>query len=134
MAQAVVWVSSWQMECCGDPFAVGDNVTWHLDDEPDPEWYEAALGTEVAQRITHAEEHHSDDEEFPQVTGRVISITRAWCDYGPTAADDRVLYPIPGSAVFESVDRYDGSERDAHPELTFNGWVVELELADSDRA
>lgn len=25
-----VWVDSWQYECCGDPFAVGDRVRWTL--------------------------------------------------------------------------------------------------------
>lgn len=25
-----VWMDSWQYECCGDPFAVGDRVRWSL--------------------------------------------------------------------------------------------------------
>lgn len=129
MSLAVVWYSSWQMECCGDPFAVGDIVTWHLDDTPDVDWYEAALGPELAQRITHAEEHHPTDEEFPEFTGRVITINQAWCEFGPAEPDGRVLYPTPNSAVFEQVDRSDIPGRRANAALTFNGWVVELDLA-----
>ena len=26
--RALVWVDAWQQECCGDPFAIGDAVTW----------------------------------------------------------------------------------------------------------
>ena len=25
-----VWVDSWQMQCCGEPFRVGSQVTWTL--------------------------------------------------------------------------------------------------------
>lgn len=130
MALAVVWVSSWQMECCGDPFAVGDTVSLHLDAESDTEWYESALGSEMARRITHAEEHHQEDEEYPEFTGHVLGIQRSWCAFGPTGADERVHYPIPGTARFENVDRIDLSLRSSHPELNFNGWVVDLELDD----
>ncbi len=128
MALAVVWYSAWQMECCGDDFAVGDTVRWHLDDAPDPDWYDAALGPAVARRITHAEDHHPSDHEFPVLIGRVIGIQRAWCGYGPTGKGDRVLSPISGSAWFEKVDESDlpgGRERG---ELIFNGWVVEVDL------
>lgn len=130
MALAVVWYSAWQMECCGDDFAVGDTVSWHLDDAPDPDWYEAALGPEIAQRITHAEEHHPTDDDFPAFTGRVLGLQRAWCRYSPTGSDNRVLYPAPNSALFERVDASDIPDRREHGELTFNGWIVELELAD----
>ena len=26
----LVWVDAWQMQCCGDPFAVGSSVEWTL--------------------------------------------------------------------------------------------------------
>ncbi|WP_315968834.1 DUF6578 domain-containing protein [Aeromicrobium massiliense] len=132
---AVVWVDAWQMECCGEAFAVGDDVTWQLDDDPDRDWLEAALGPQVAARVTHAEEHHPDGEDLPQVTGRVVAIARSWCDYRPDSDDGRLLLPVPGSAVLSAVDRYDGGiERAARPGLTFNGWVVDLQLDGVDRA
>lgn len=127
MTAAIVWISSWEMECCGEPFAVGDIVSLHLDDKPDARWYESALGSDVAQRITHAEGHH--EEEYPEYSGRVLGIERAWCAYGPSGTDDRDHYPIPGTARFETVERIDGPERQADPDVIFNGWVVELDLA-----
>lgn len=135
MARAVVWVDAWQMECCGEPFAVGGDVTWPLDGDPDRDWLEAALGPAAARRVTHAEEHHPDGEDLPQVTGRVVAIARSWCDYRPDPDDGRVLHPVAGSAVLSVVDRSDGDiERAARPGLTFNGWVVDLVLDVVDRA
>lgn len=128
MTVAVVWYSSWQMECCGEPFAVGDIVTWHLDGEPEPAWYLSALGPEVGQRITHEEEHHPTDEDFPEFTGRVVTITRNWCEYGPVGIDDRVHHPIAGTYRFQPVDRAEGAAEHSSSGLIFNGWVVELSL------
>jgi hypothetical protein len=126
---AVVWVSSWQMECCGEPFAVGDRVEWELDEQPDVDWMEAALGAGLAARVTHAEDHHPQaDDGFPPRAGRVMGIKRAWGAYAPRVPGDRTRYPVPGSEELLNVTRSDGSEQHAFSALTFNGWVVELEL------
>lgn len=126
---AVVWVAAWQMECCGDAFAVGDRVAWTVDREMDREWFDAALGPDMAARLTHAEEHHADEnEDQPEVSGLVLSIIRAWGAYGPKSLGDLMLSPLPGSARFINVDRSDGFERHAFSGLTFNGWIVELDM------
>ncbi len=52
-----VWVDDWQMQCCGAPFSVGDEVSWTLR-EPDTAWLEAVLDKDVAGGIGGAEEHH----------------------------------------------------------------------------
>ena len=123
----VVWVSSWQMECCGDPFAVGDRVEWTAE-ETDDEWFAAALGPEMAGRITHSEEHHDDGREgLLHISGVVVSIAQAWCAYGPQGPDSRVRYPITGTAKFVDVRDDTIPDGRAFPDLHFNGWVVELE-------
>lgn len=121
------------MECCGDPFAVDDEVTWFLDDRTDLAWCEAVVGPDVAGRITHAEEHHEDGGKLPEHTGRVVSISRAWCGYAPTTGDRRFLHPVPGSSVLVPVDRSD-EDGTAPAGLDLVGWVVELELLDADHA
>jgi Family of unknown function (DUF6578) len=126
---AVVWVASWQMECCGDPFAVGERVTWTTDDEVDDEWFVGALGLEKASRITHSEEHHADrKDDLTEITGRVLSITRAWGAYGPRNPGGQIHYPLADSQRFLNVRESNGVERYAFSDLTFNGWIVELAL------
>ena len=48
---AVVWYSAWQMECCGQPFSVDDRVQWNLTEEPDVDWLEAAIGSDLAVQV-----------------------------------------------------------------------------------
>lgn len=128
---AVVWVAAWQMECCGDPFAVGDQVVWTVDREIDDDWFVAALGPDMASRITHAEEHHDDgQDDLPEVSGRVLTITRAWGAYGPQRPGDQVHVPVPGSHRFLEVRESSGLEKHAFSGLTFNGWIVELDQND----
>jgi len=124
--KAVVWYASWQMECCGDPFAVGDQVAWTADEDVNDEWFSAALGPTIATSITHAEEHHSDNELLAKIDGRVLSITGAWCACGPVAPNDRVHVPLEGSTRFLEVRQAGAADRQTFPHLTFNGWVVEL--------
>jgi hypothetical protein len=126
----LVWVSGWQMQCCGEPFAVGDEIEWTLDDGLDVEWLEAALGADLAHRIGYAEEHHGRlPEGSPVTSGTVLGIKTAHGRFAPAIPDvDGTLYPVPGSEVLAEVDRVDGSESGAQG-LHMNGYVVELEVA-----
>lgn len=126
--RAVVWYASWQMECCGDPFAVGDEVAWTVEEDVNDEWFSAALGPDIAASITHAEEHHSDEEHVKTIGGRVLSIAGAWCAFGPAKPGDRVHVPLAGSARFVEVREAEAADRETFPDLNFNGWVVALEL------
>ena len=127
--KAVVWYASWQMECCGDPFAVGEEVAWTVEGDVNDEWFSAALGPNMGASITHAEEHHSDEERLDKIEGRVLTITGAWCAFGPAKPGDRVHVPLGGSARFVEVRQAGAADRGTFPDLRFNGWVVELELA-----
>ncbi|MEP7764228.1 DUF6578 domain-containing protein [Sanguibacter sp. 25GB23B1] len=122
----LIWVDGWQMQCCGEPFSVGDVVAWHVDD-PDSEWLSAALGPEMAQRVAYAEERHSESpDDLPLQRGSVIAIHAAFSEYAPISADSTALYPVKGSAVLREVPRADGSDR-LESGATFNGYVVEVE-------
>ncbi|WP_306457800.1 DUF6578 domain-containing protein [Nocardioides lianchengensis] len=128
---ATVWVSVWQMECCGAPFSVGDRVVWTVNRAIDDGWLSAALGPEMASRISHSEEHHDDvQDDLPEVSGRVLTITRAWGVFGPQRPGDQVHVPVPGSHRFLEVSESGGFERHAFSNLTFNGWIVELDRDD----
>jgi hypothetical protein len=69
-----IWVDAWQMQCCGERFAVGDEVSWRLR-EAGSDWLENVLGAEVARGVDAAEEHHGGVGEDTAVTvGAVVSI------------------------------------------------------------
>lgn len=129
VVSVLVWVQGWQMQCCGDPFTVGDEVEWTLDADPDTDWLEAALGTDLASRIAYAEDHHGGlPDETPVTRSKVLAIKTAHGRYAPLTPDGKTLYPVAGSAVMRSVDRVDGSESDL-PEMPLNGYVVEVDLS-----
>ena len=50
MAAGAVWIDAWQMQCCGDPFAVGDRVAWTVSNAVEREWLETLVGPEVERR------------------------------------------------------------------------------------
>lgn len=119
------------MECCGDPFSVGDEVAWTVEENSNDEWFSAALGPDVGASITHAEEHHSDEEHLKRIAGRILSIIGAWCAFGPAEPGDRVHVPLAGSSRLVELREAEFVDREAFPDPKFTGWVVELELAES---
>lgn len=124
--QSVVWVSSWQMECCGDAFAVGDRIDWTVEPTDGDSWLSESLGAETAARITHAEEHHSEKKGLSRLSGRVASILGAWSAYAPQGPGWRTLHPVPESARFVDVLESEDVRQHAFSSLRFNGWVVEV--------
>lgn len=93
-----IWVDDWQMQCCGNAFAVGTAVSWTLRD-PNLDWPVAVLGPETASRVDAAEEHHGGVVvDAPSTTGTVRSIKAVHCRYAPQpGGDSPALYPVPGS-------------------------------------
>ena len=124
----VVWMDGWQLQCCGDAFAVGDRVTWSLREASDTTWLEAALGPDRARSVTHDEDHHTDGPDSSASTrGRVTSIERGYCRYAPTSQDPRVLMPVPGTALIDRVSRADGWEPEIDGRM-FSGYLVTLDV------
>ncbi|STZ63032.1 Uncharacterised protein [Moraxella lacunata] len=77
MTTATVFCENWQIDCCGDPFKIGDNVEWDCnytyDDYRIKEAqyeYEAHLEAEVIIRGVVAEIY---DVAFEQKDGAVFS-------------------------------------------------------------
>jgi uncharacterized protein DUF6578 len=137
-----VWITDWELQCCGDPFSVGMPVSWDLvpADAAFREWIEPPLGAALAASISHYETHHHDGEETqPTLTpGRVEAIDAVFWRDAPRADEDpRVRYPVAGSAIRERRQHADGWETSSHDGLHFHGYIVELapvgqRLADRD--
>lgn len=122
-----IWVDSWQMQCCGEPFRRGSQVAWALGDA-DVDWLEAILGAGAARAVDAAEEHHGAvPGGIGSVQGRVTRITAVHCRYEPgPGTDSRVLFPVPGSSVMTEVESADGWAADRGDER-FVGYLVQVE-------
>ena len=127
-----VWVDGWQMQCCGTPFAVGDDVEWTLSSGCDIAWLKRVVGPEIANSISASEEHHGGlPDGAPTPNGVVTGIRAAWSEFAALpGGDPRTLHPVAGTQELVQVDRADGWERERQG-LEFNGYVVELDLHDS---
>ena len=68
-----VWLSGWEWSCCGDSFAVGDDVDFGIETRtPTPELVDA-LGAGIAATIGALESHH-ESEFTDRVRGRAVAI------------------------------------------------------------
>jgi hypothetical protein len=105
-----VWVSSWQQECCGDPFRVGGEVRWTLH-KPDLDFARTVLGDTLAATITHDEEHHGDEsDDTPPTAGTVTAIQSISCKFAPGPAPfERTPDAVPGSTVLRDRAEVHGS-------------------------
>lgn len=120
-----VWVDGWQLECCGEPFAVGQEVSWVLRDL-DREWLASFLGGGLAGSVDKAEEHHGNEPEgVPPTVGTVVSIEAVHCRYAPLSPDVNGLHPVAGSGTTVSVRNTAVAGQD-RGDLTFVGYLVGL--------
>ena len=124
-----VWMDGWQLECCGEPFTVGQQVSWSVH-ESDREWLEKMLGVESAREIGWAEDHHgSITEDETSLSGIVISIRVVHQRYEPVPGQgSRNLYPVTGSATLTSIQST-GQHGRVPDGRQLVGYVVELEAS-----
>jgi hypothetical protein len=122
-----VAIDDWQLDCCGEPFSVGSEVTWniHANEHKGPP-------REVPSFV---EDHHDLVQgrvEERKVTGRVLSIQADAHRYAPIYPGARQLGPVPGDVIAEQVVT---AERFHEPPegYTHVGFTVQLEVrADAD--
>ncbi|NGN62678.1 hypothetical protein G5C51_02020 [Streptomyces sp. A7024] len=125
--EMTVWMDAWQLQCCGTPFSIGDEVTWTLGDA-DMDWLAEPLGPATTAEIDAAEEHHGGlPSRTPTTTGTVTSIHAVHCRYAPEpGADDRTLSPVKDSAILTTTTTADGWES-AQEDRTFIGYLIHLD-------
>ena len=125
-----VWVDAWQMQCCGDPFQVGGDVSWSLYLENDHAFLGNVATPEIAESIQFGEEHHGGiPEDSPETRGEVLRIQVAHCRVGQAPGGDPNMHvPLQGTGTLRDVDSADGwdAEQDG---LIFYGYIVDIEPA-----
>jgi hypothetical protein len=120
-----VWVDGWQMQCCGEPFAVGSDISWTLGDA-DVDWLEAVLGSKAAEVDSAAEHHGALPKDTPKTAATVSSISAVHCRYAlDPGGDSKIRYPVRNSAVLTELPAADGWTPD-RGDLQFTGYLVEI--------
>ena len=126
MSALRVFVSDWQYECCGDPFAVGDEVTWTVEPTPPGDETLRAAGVE-------AYEDHHEMAESPtrEVSGTVRGIAILARQFREDA--EGVWRPVKGRFRLHEIDRspragfvYELTDSERWKQT---GMVVDLDLA-----
>ncbi|MFJ4712497.1 DUF6578 domain-containing protein [Streptomyces sp. NPDC088785] len=127
-----IWVDDWQMQCCGEPFAPGDVVAWHLL-EVDPEDYADVLGGDRAAAIDFREEHHGHETGPTPTRLRVLTVTEVHCRYEvPGGSTSNVRHAVPGTTELVPVRAADGWAP-ARPGVDFTGYLVVTEHPPAER-
>ncbi len=110
-------MADWQMQCCGESFALEAIVEWTLAPVGERGSLALAMGQELADSVTHLEDHHGLllPDDAPRTAGKVRSIR---------AVHGR--YPVRESATATAVLSADGSEADRDG-ARFVGYLIELD-------
>ncbi len=118
-----VWIDGWQIQCCGDPFRVGQHVQFSTTSEADREFLDAVLGEDGAAAVTDYEDHHDlDVGPMTRLTGTVERIEAISCRYEP---HDRAMYPVAGTTQVALRDQATGWEPEPEREdLRFLGYIA----------
>ncbi|WP_405781263.1 DUF6578 domain-containing protein [Streptomyces sp. NBC_00859] len=121
--------ADWEMECCGTPFSVGDEVTWTVGPH-------GGVGPDVPEGALCVSNHSMGGSEAEQVTAYVRSIQVMTVEFAQ-ASGTSVYEPVPGRLRLRPVrrcpkwfsreaDRTGGPDRPGH-ESRATGVLVELE-------
>ncbi|WP_436493576.1 DUF6578 domain-containing protein [Actinokineospora sp. HUAS TT18] len=120
-----VFYEAWQMECCGDPFQVGDTVAWTLTPADLPFDLGELVGAEVAEP-EFSEEHHDGAEPGTPVTRGVVTFIQALTSRVEVDPRTRSAHRIPGTGRLTPVRWADGTEVGDAAE-SFDGYLVEID-------
>lgn len=103
-----VWVDSWQLQCCGEPFQIGSQVAWTLK-KIDLDWIASLLGADNPVAVDAAEEHHGGVPKTTVPTkAKVTKIAAVHCRYARRRGKPPVMRWVPGTGVLTDITSADG--------------------------
>ncbi|RFU82381.1 hypothetical protein DY218_33320 [Streptomyces triticagri] len=107
MTMRKVLYEGWEMECCGEPFSVGDEVDWELSLIPDEAgWPADALSEVDGERGLLAYIGHIGHSAVGvRMRGRVAGIQVVKQRYVEHEPGSRMFHPVPGEVWLRPVDR-----------------------------
>lgn len=118
MEKCIVYYESWQLQCCGDPFSVGERVEWTC---TKPGKFKEAHGV----KLDFVEEHHIGDTHLVSGTVTRILAERTEVPY----TKEPIVYELV-DVIREEIQHADGWESrlkdDESTRREFWGYIVEL--------
>jgi hypothetical protein len=123
-----VFYESWQLQCCGDPFKVGDTIKWQV--VPTGPGLKKELGPALGAGVEWFEDHHQSPDESPSsLEGTVTSIRAVRQRFRRQLPGKNFLVAVRGDAVATELESADGweSEENNPPSYSFTGYIVTVE-------
>jgi hypothetical protein len=137
----VVWVSSWEMQCCGEPFSLGGAASWPVARTQSADWLEERFSRLSRARPSYQYSRHGVDEpdDLFTLTGAIRCIEALHYDLhaedDPNLPGDTSLFPTVGTERLTTVesDHMWEMEPNDMTRQSFAGWIVEVDVADLER-
>lgn len=133
--RAFVFVDSWQMRCCGNPFSVGSTATWYIEEMVNEDWLTEMFGDRLGDDVGYHQSDHGMTGPASSMRTVVQSIRAV--THGleldpnpPHGIPGRVYRHVASTGRLTSVTSADGRASDTS-ELTdtaFAGYIVEVEV------
>lgn len=116
--ECIVFYESWQMECCGTAFAIGDAVNWLV-------YQTDSLNTPVdIGKIDYCYEAHSSDwKKLLVLEGKVDCIRILYEKYLPSEDNPRFLVPVDGILIESETAKGFDKKLDG---MEANGYLVTI--------
>lgn len=112
-----VLYEGWQMQCCGQPFNIGDIIKW------DVFAFNKKL-TDVNQEIEYIyDAHYETSDGLLVLQGTVHHIDAVYTQYKPSK--DNPKFHIPISSILRNVVNADGYEEEMNG-VSFDSYIVVL--------
>jgi hypothetical protein len=93
-----IWLTEWEWACCGDAFAVGDDVDFGIRTRTPHLAFSGMLGPELVATVDAIESHH-EDEFADRVRGRVVAVNAVTGDVIERRSLRRPGHGAPPDAV-----------------------------------
>jgi hypothetical protein len=98
-----VWLTAWEWACCGEPFAVGDEVDFGIATRTPDQSLSELLGPALIATVDAVESHHEDDFA-DRVCGRVTAVTAVSHEVEERRSLRRPGHGAPPGAVMPADD------------------------------
>ena len=122
--KTILFYDYWQMECCGEPFKIGDKVSWYVVSANN---HGKSLGIDNLDYFYDA--HSNDEKNLCKLEGTIESISIYYVKYKLVDGEHHNMYvPIPNTNKLVESDNSNVKELKIG-EHEVDGYLIELKDA-----